>query len=101
MQRPYTAPYLTYGAAHEKEIFKQFTQEIDSANYSNWLYNGMSKPSGQADLGYFMGYTICKYHYQNAADKTKALAEIIELDYTSNEAVRAFYRKTGYAKKKK
>ncbi len=37
--------------------------------------------NGKADLGYFMGYAICKTYYKNAKNKTKALKEIAELDY--------------------
>ena len=95
----YTSPYLSYGRAHEQEIFERFKKDMYTTNASNWLYNSGSAPTGQGDLGYFMGYVICKYYYSNAKDKTKALADIISIDYTGNEASQKFYEKTGYATK--
>jgi uncharacterized protein YjaZ len=44
---------------------------------SKWLYNGtMDKPG---DLGYWIGYRIVKSYYQHAADKRRALREILEM----------------------
>ncbi len=92
------SPYMTYGVAHEKELWIMFTKEMHSQETRNWLYNGRNAPNGNADLGYFIGYEICKSYYNNSKDKKQALKEIIELEYTK-ESVEMFLVKSEYAEK--
>ena len=40
--------------------------------------------------GTILGYEICKSYYKQAADKTRAIKEIIELNYDNNQAVEDF-----------
>ncbi|SEL79552.1 hypothetical protein SAMN05421740_11076 [Parapedobacter koreensis] len=42
------------------------------------------------DLGYFMGYAICKSYYEKAHDKKLAIKAIIELDYADLAATKQF-----------
>jgi hypothetical protein len=79
LQKEITSPYMTYGKANEKKLWEDFQKEMHGQELKNWLYNGGNVPN--ADLGYFMGYTICKSYYNNAADKKEALQQIIELNY--------------------
>jgi hypothetical protein len=90
-------PYIFYGKAHERELWNKFKTQMYGLQISDWLYNGSTVKNGQADLGYFMGYTICKYYYTHAVDKTKAIAEIIHLNYDDENAVRLFFERSGYA----
>jgi hypothetical protein len=47
-----------------------------TADLSAWLHNGtLTKPG---DLGYWIGYRIAKSYYQHAADKRRAVREILE-----------------------
>ena len=48
------------------------------------------------DLGYFMGYVICKAYYEQAQDKQAALKTIIELDHKDTDAVLAFLNESGF-----
>ncbi|MCF3109508.1 hypothetical protein LL912_12065 [Niabella sp. CC-SYL272] len=89
--------YIVYGRAHETELKAQFKTEMFSPASGNWLYNASSAAT-VADLGYFMGYTICKQYYKIAVNKQQALREIIELDYSDTAAVEAFLRKSQYFK---
>ncbi|MVT07826.1 DUF2268 domain-containing putative Zn-dependent protease [Chitinophaga tropicalis] len=73
LQHPLQAPYMIYGKEHEKEIWQKFKQEMHGTELKNWLYNGV-------DLGYFVGYAICKSYYVHAADKAKAIDYMINLD---------------------
>ena len=50
-------------------------------SFDNWLYNGEESKKRPADLGYYIGYEICKAYYENSKDKPKALIEIIELNW--------------------
>ena len=87
--------YIVYGREHEATLKEEFKSDMLSASISNWLYNG-STAKTVADLGYFMGYTICKAYYNNAVDKKKAIKEIIELKYSDNADVEDFLKRSNY-----
>jgi len=88
-------PYLQYGRAHEAELKARFKQEMYNEDYSEWLYNS-SKTAGIGDLGYFMGYAICKAYYERAEDKAAAISAIIELPYSDRQAIEVFLDRSGY-----
>ena len=67
---------------NELQIWTDFQKQMLSSDISNWLYNGSKK--NNADLGYFIGYEICKSYFENARNKKKALKSIIELKYYSS-----------------
>jgi hypothetical protein len=93
--KPMPNNYIVYGRAHEAELREKFKAEMFLAFYNNWLYNG-SGAKTVADLGYFMGYAICKSYYENARDKKAAIREIIELNYSDTAAVEGFLKRSGY-----
>ena len=62
---------------HEREIEGQFVPDEDKTDLSRWLYNSSYEKPG--DLGYWVGYRIVKSYYQHAADKRRALREILEM----------------------
>jgi len=101
---PLETAYISYGKAHFPTLKEQFKAEMFSNYYANWLYNGGNNPE-KADLGYFIGYEICKAYYKQAKDKKQAIKDIIELDYSDEKAVEDFLRKSkfykeGFTKKK-
>lgn len=87
-------PYMIYGRKHEAELKVRFATDMYGNTYDNWLYNGLQTP--HADLGYFMGYEICKAYYQKTADKKKAIKNIIEIDYNNDHQVKDFLKQSGY-----
>lgn len=90
-------PYMSYGPQHEPELKARFKADMFYPYYANWFYNQQSlDPNHVPDLGYYMGYTMCKSYYRQAKNKPQALKEMIELDFTSEAAVEAFLRKTRY-----
>lgn len=91
-----SAPYMVYGRDHKKELWRQFQKEMLGQETKNWLYNGSDAPNGVADLGYFIGYEICRSYYENAKNKKKAIVEIIELKYDP-QSVAEFLAKSGFA----
>lgn len=99
IQQPIKTQYSTYGKNHEKEIKELFKKEMFSNNFTNWLYNGSQK-NESADLGYYMGYEICKSYYNNSTDKSKAIKEIIELNYNDDKAVEDFLYKSKFFNEK-
>jgi hypothetical protein len=87
--------YIVYGRQHEAELKERFKLEMFTTAYSNWLYNG-SNARNVADLGYYMGYTICKTYYENSSDKKAAIKKIIELNYSNSTAVENFLKRSKY-----
>ncbi|RFZ94161.1 hypothetical protein D0C36_00980 [Mucilaginibacter conchicola] len=88
--------YMIYGREHEAELKEKFKLEMFGSGTQNWLYNGSG--NSHADLGYFMGYAICKAYYNSQPNKKRAIKNIIELDYTNEDAVTAFLKQSGYYK---
>src|SRR5262245_58688910 len=81
----------TMTAGREKEIESRFVPDLDKKDLSDWVNN--STPEKPADLGYWVGYRICKAYYQRATDKTRALKEILELRV---EDTKAFLKESGW-----
>jgi len=88
-------PYMIYGTIHRKDLWKKFQKEMLTQETKDWLYNGNNAPNGVADLGYFMGYEICKSYYKNAKDKKRAIDEMLKLDYNA-KSVLTFFKKSKY-----
>jgi hypothetical protein len=81
----------TYGMAHEAELWREFQQEMNGTNVSNWLYQGDKSKDRPADLGYFVGSRICQSYYEHAKDKQKAVADILRMSDPAG-----FVRQSGY-----
>lgn len=97
MKKPVPLPYRTYGPQHEQELKEKFKVQMFVPYYQNWFYNQVSDdPNHVPDLGYYMGYAICKSYYDQAKNKKQTVRELIELDCTNDEAVEAFLKKTRY-----
>ncbi|NCD70725.1 hypothetical protein [Mucilaginibacter agri] len=88
-------PYMSYGTEHEPGLKEQFATEMFTNNYRNWLYNGVNNGK-VGDLGYYMGYVICRSYYNNHHDKRKAVKEMVELNYADTAAVEKFLANSGY-----
>ena len=93
--KPMQNNYIVYGREHEIELKDRFKLEMFTDSYLNWLYNG-STAKTVADLGYYMGYAICKSYYEYSPDKKIAIKEIIELKYSDSIAVENFLRRSNY-----
>lgn len=51
--------------------------------YSNWIANSNQETADRpADLGYWVGYQICKFYFDEATDKRGAISEMLNIqDY--------------------
>lgn len=51
--------------------------------YNNWIANSLQATADNLpDLGYWIGYQICKAYYENSPDKKKAITEMLNIrDY--------------------
>ncbi|MEM1002910.1 MAG: hypothetical protein AAGH46_09710, partial [Bacteroidota bacterium] len=75
---PFISPMYDYGRENESELWKEFSEEIDSENWSKWISSMSRTEERPADLGYFMGYMITKSYYNKAKNKELAIQKIIE-----------------------
>ena len=91
---PHEAEYIKYGRAHEEELCKEFVQIMNDNKYHGWLYGSNGLKEGRPrDLGYWIGYEICKAYYSKTQDKMVALTEMLNIrDFD------AFLEKSGYLK---
>lgn len=87
--------YMKYGLTHESELKKDLFRDAFSKDYNNWFYDA-SSIYGLQDVGYFMGYSICKSFYEKAENKKIAIKEIIELDHANLSQVVEFTNSSGY-----
>lgn len=61
----------------EKELWLEFKSRMSGKDFQGWLYS--SQAGRPNDLGYWMGYKIVKAYYDKAADKKKAIDEILHI----------------------
>jgi len=72
-----------WATGKEKSVWSDFKKEMYLNRYSNWIANSNQEtPEHPADLGYWVGYQICKAYFEEAADKKKAVFEMLNIkDY--------------------
>lgn len=93
--KPLNTPYRNYGERHLDSVKSAFKEDMFTYDRANWLYN-VSKKGEAGDLGYFVGYAICKAYYEQSADKEQAIVDIIELDYGDEKKVVDFLNKSKF-----
>ncbi len=89
-------PLYVYGPAHEAELKVRFQADRRGNDYRDWLYNSSNNRFGVSDLGYYVGYRIAGAYYAAQPDKTKAIADLLELRYDDVAAVDAVIERSGY-----
>ena len=94
LEQPVPNPYMEYGRAHHAELLARFREDLFGEDRSAWLYNGETAKDC-VDLGYYLGYAICKAYYDRAEDKQRAVKEIIELRTSDLAAAVAFVNAAG------
>jgi hypothetical protein len=70
----------TWTQGRGKDIGEAFLKDQDSADLKPWLYNGVGTREHPGDLGYWLGYEICRAYYRQARDKRAAIRDILRLD---------------------
>lgn len=81
-------PAVEFGRANHEKVISQFVADLYlmSNNY-NWLWGENRNHLKIRDLGYYIGYAICERYYDLSKNKTQAVKELIELDYTNEKQV--------------
>lgn len=95
--------HTAFGLKHEQQIWDAFQKEMyqDFDWKGGWLY-AQREIGGQkvSDLGYFVGYQICKRYYQKSKDKQQAIRYMVELNLTDANA-KSFLLVSGYGSERK
>lgn len=98
-QKSSTLPALQYGTVNKKHVAAVFASQMFNASSGFWLYSNLDNEFKMRDLGYYVGYAISKEYYNKASDKTQAIKEMIELDYSNQDSLIAFATQSGYFEK--
>lgn len=86
-------PIHQFGNEHEEELWKEFKKDMNSTNWTPWLYHTKDETRPK-DLGYWMGYKIVRSYYENSINKEQAIYDIMNIkDF--NE----FLTRSGYSGK--
>ena len=75
-------PLHIFGDLHEREIWVDFSRQMNGSDVSRWLYNGgtvTATTARPADLGYYVGYRVTQAYYERQADKRQALRDIFTI----------------------
>ncbi|WP_299439552.1 DUF2268 domain-containing putative Zn-dependent protease [uncultured Aquimarina sp.] len=67
----------------EKQIWSDFKKDMYYDRYYKWIANyNTSSENSYPDLGYWIGYEICKSYCENAKDKKQAIYDMLHIqDY--------------------
>lgn len=85
---PIHSPYMVYGEKNEKHLWYAFKKDMNNLNFKNWLYNGNDTSKTVADLGYYIGYSICKSYYLTKRNRKRAIRKIIRVKYDHKSVVK-------------
>ncbi|NME72545.1 hypothetical protein [Flammeovirga aprica] len=61
-------------------VMSELKRDIYSKDLSKWMHNGGAIKDRPSNLGYTMGFLICKSYYENANDKREAVKKILTTD---------------------
>ncbi|GGE54231.1 hypothetical protein EV200_102527 [Pedobacter psychrotolerans] len=95
-----TLPALAFGKSNPVTVKQDFATQMFNTGNGFWLYSNAENQFGVRDLGYYVGYAIAQRYHLNTIDKTKAIKEMIELDYNNMEALYNYVDQSGYFDKK-
>jgi hypothetical protein len=83
---------VEYTKKHESHLWEQFREEHVGSETGDWMWSEPSDPEQPRHVGYVMGFLIVEAYYEHAADKPKAVQEILSVtDYV------AFLEQSDYA----
>jgi hypothetical protein len=82
-------PAIAFGKANYEKVIKKFKEDIFFYRLSDWLWGENGNELVMRDLGYYIGYEISERYYTAASNKSQAIYDLINLDYTNEKAVEA------------
>lgn len=86
-----------WAGPREAELWDEFQRDMHGKDYSRWLYNGWNSRALEGrppDVGYYIGHAITRSYYEQAADKRRAVRDILTIrDFDE------FLARSGYAER--
>jgi hypothetical protein len=72
-----------WAVGHERQVWEEFKKEMFLDRYSNWIANSNQETAERpSDLGYWVGYQICKAYFDQATDKKQSIHDMLNIqDY--------------------
>ncbi|SHI86865.1 hypothetical protein SAMN05443429_105164 [Cruoricaptor ignavus] len=100
MNLPSASPAINYGKTNSDKVRNKFEEEMfNMNNLYKWLWGDSPNDFGVRDLGYYIGYQMCENFYNQAEDKNEAIKKMIELDYSNEDEVEDFVKKSNFFSK--
>ncbi|ANQ48117.1 hypothetical protein MY04_0735 [Flammeovirga sp. MY04] len=73
-------------------VMKELKQDTYSTDLSKWMHNGGAIKDRPSNLGYTMGYLVCKSYYDKSEDKKVAIYELLNTDNFKKIIEKSDYR---------
>ena len=89
-------PSIRYGRENEDAVMTAFTKDMFNKDFGFWLWSNAENKFNTRDLAYFVGYILAERYYQQNDDKSLAIKQLIELDYTNDKKVEDFINAIHY-----
>ena len=98
--KPSNTPSFEFGRANEERVKQKFIEDLflPERMYS-WMWGENRNEFKVRDLGYYIGYRICENYYQQATNKEQAIKDLIELDYSNDDALGTLIDKSAFFSK--
>ena len=94
--KPSTLPAIKFGKENQAKVVEQFVKDMYVTTYDyNWMWGENRNDFKVRDLGYYIGYEIAESYVNKASDTRKAIADLIELDYTNEKEVERIVDQSG------
>ncbi len=88
---PSNTPAIQFGKENERVVKHKFEQDLFiPRNTYNWIWGENQNELKVRDLGYYIGFSIAEGYFNKAIDKSKAIKEMIELDFTNDDQIESF-----------
>lgn len=69
-----------FAKGKEKAIWSDFEKDMYLNRSENWIANSSQETAGHpADLGYWIGYQVCKAYYETTGDPGKAIYDMLHI----------------------
>lgn len=98
MNRPSDAPAIEFGKNNPK-VKQTFENEMFFERTNDWMWSSAPNKFNMRDLGYYIGYAIAEKYYEQSENKQKAIATLIELDYSKPNDIDNFIDQTSFFSK--
>lgn len=98
MNKPSNTPAIEFGK-NNPQVKETFEKEMFFERTNDWMWSNSTNKFNVRDLGYYIGYAIAEEHYNKAEDKQKAIATLIELDYSRPGEIDKFINQTSFFSK--